>query len=51
MPFIASFSIDYPFFDIVTSDVKNVRKEEYLKVNAASVDSGYIAVVYACLCS
>jgi hypothetical protein len=40
MPFIASFSVDFPFFDIVTSDVNDVRKEEYLKINAASVDIG-----------
>jgi hypothetical protein len=40
MPFIASFSIDCPFFNIVTSGVNNVRKEDYLKVNASSVDIG-----------
>jgi hypothetical protein len=34
------FSVDCPFFDIVTSDVYDVRKEEYRKVNAAYVDIG-----------
>jgi hypothetical protein len=40
MTLIASFSVDCPFFDLVTFDANNVRKEEYPKVNAASVDSG-----------
>jgi hypothetical protein len=40
MFFIATFSVDCPFLDLVTSDVNDVRKEEYPKVNAASVDSG-----------
>jgi hypothetical protein len=39
MPFIASFSVDFPFFDSVTSDGNDVRKEEYPKVNAASCHS------------
>jgi hypothetical protein len=50
MSFIETFSIDFPFFDLVTSGVNDVRKEECLKVNAASVDSGYIAVFYMCRC-
>jgi hypothetical protein len=40
MPFIATFSFDSPFFDLVTLDVNNVRKEEYMKVNVAYVDIG-----------
>jgi hypothetical protein len=40
MSFIASFSVDFPFFDLVISDVNNLRKEEYPKVNAASAGSG-----------
>jgi hypothetical protein len=40
MPFIATVSVDCPFLDLVTSDVNNVRNEEYPKVNVASVDSG-----------
>jgi hypothetical protein len=30
--FIARFSADCPFLDLVTSDVNYVRKEKYLKV-------------------
>jgi hypothetical protein len=37
--FIATFSLDFLSFEIVTSDVNDVRKEESLKVNAAYVDS------------
>jgi hypothetical protein len=51
MPFIALFSVDCPFIDIVTLDVNDVRKVEYPKVNMASVDSGYIAVFHTCRCS
>jgi hypothetical protein len=40
MSFISTFSVDCPFFGLVTSDVNNVRKKEYPKVNAASVDIG-----------
>jgi hypothetical protein len=40
MSFIATFSVDCPLFDLVTSDVKDVIKEEYPKANAASVDIG-----------
>jgi hypothetical protein len=40
MSFIATFSVDCPFFNLYTSDVNDVRKEEYPKVNTASVDSG-----------
>jgi hypothetical protein len=40
MLFVAAFSFDFPFFNLVTSDVKNVRKEEYPKFNAAYVDIG-----------
>jgi hypothetical protein len=39
MSFIEKVSDDCPFLDIVTSDVNNIRKEEYPKVNAACVDS------------
>jgi hypothetical protein len=40
MQFIAMVSADFSFLDLVTLDVNNLRKEEYPKVNAASVDSG-----------
>jgi hypothetical protein len=40
IPIIASFSIDFPFFNLVTSDVCYVGKEEYLKVNTAYIDGG-----------
>jgi hypothetical protein len=40
MSLIAQFSVDFQFFDIVTSDDNDVRKQEYPKVNAASVDIG-----------
>jgi hypothetical protein len=40
MPLIASLSVDCPFSDLFTSDVNDVRKEEYPNVNAASIDSG-----------
>jgi hypothetical protein len=40
MSFIAMVSADCPLFDLITSDVNDFRKEEYPKVNAASVDIG-----------
>jgi hypothetical protein len=40
MLFIATFSVDCPLFDLVTLDVNDVRKKEYPKVDAASVNIG-----------
>jgi hypothetical protein len=40
MPFIASFSVDCPFFDIVTLYVNDDRKGEYSMINAVYIDIG-----------
>jgi hypothetical protein len=42
MPFIASFSVGCPFFDLITLDVNDVRKEEYPKAISASAMAFYI---------
>jgi hypothetical protein len=48
MPLIALFSVDCPFLDLVTLDGCYVGKEEYYKVNRASVDGGWSIGIHMC---